>query len=64
MLFYLIIFISTEKDVNTLHRLNIGLLILSVNAGVSITFLTFVICFIITVFLAVAADKYLKRYWL
>jgi len=34
---------------------------LSVNAGVGISFLTFVVLFIVTLFLAVAADKFLKK---
>ena len=34
---------------------------LSVNMGVGISFLTFVVLFIVTMFLAVAADKFLKK---
>jgi hypothetical protein len=34
---------------------------LSVNTGVGISFLTFVVLFIVTLFLAVAADKFLKK---
>ena len=34
---------------------------LSVNAGVGISILTFVVSFIVTLFLAVAADKFLKK---